>query len=158
MEPLFIILIILAVLCLLGWIGASDLCINCGRVVRKPFVRCYRCHQAIKRAGWHDPEYLPEVEERDARLGRSAFYVYVLNTDYGQYVGHSGNIRARLNAHTRDEVPSTAGGNPTIIWRSRPCSTRTSAMRFEAALKSWRDNRKEKFAEVTGIAPVPFRQ
>ncbi|MGR3914918.1 MAG: GIY-YIG nuclease family protein [Gammaproteobacteria bacterium] len=157
MEAL-IILLVLAALCGLAGMGASGSCKQCGRRIRKRYTRCYRCHRALKRGGWHDPENLPTVAERDAQLGRSAFYVYVLDTDYGQYVGHSANIRARLNAHTRGEVPSTAGGKPSIIWRSHPCSTRAGAMRFEAALKSWRDNRKDKFAAVTGLAPVPFRR
>ncbi|MCY4047118.1 MAG: GIY-YIG nuclease family protein [Candidatus Dadabacteria bacterium] len=99
---------------------------------------------------------MPELEEEDARFGRSKFYVYVLDTEYGYYIGHSGNIEARINAHFADEVPSTAGGNPEMLWRSRPFKKRADATRFEAALKSWRDNRKDKFHEYTGLPPVPF--
>jgi len=111
---------------------------------------------ALKRANWHDPENLPTLEEYDSQHRRKQFYVYVLDTDFGHYVGHSGNLGARLNAHVQGRVLSTADGNPKKIWQSAPLSTRADAARFEAALKSWRDNSREEFEQYTGYSPVPF--
>ena len=131
-------------------------CVKCGRGIVQPYTRCYRCHQARKRANWHEPERLPELTAWDAGRGRSEFYVYVLGTSYGHYVGHTGNIQARLRAHAAGEVPSTAGGEPKLIWRSVPLSTRDRATRFEAALKSWRDNERPEFRATTGHDASPF--
>ena len=133
-------------------------CINCGRGIAKPYIRCYRCHKARKRGNWHDPENLPELVTHDDTRGRSEFYVYVLDTSYGQYVGHTGNLRARMRAHTSGQVISTAGGEPKLIWKSRPIATRAGATRFEAALKSWRDNARPEFRETTGHDASPFRK
>ena len=130
-------------------------CVNCGRGIVEPYTRCYRCHQARKRANWHDPESLPELTARDAR-GRPEYYVYVLDTSYGHYVGHTGNIQARLRAHAAGEVLSTAGGEPKLIWKSAPLSSRDRATRFEAALKSWRDNERPEFRKTTGYDASPF--
>ena len=47
---------------------------------------------------WHDPEQLQGQAERDAQLGRSEFYVYVLDTDFGDYVGHSWHVGRRFAA------------------------------------------------------------
>ena len=131
-------------------------CVNCGRGITSPYTRCYRCNQARKRANWHDPENLPELAAQDTERGRLEFYVYVLDTSYGHYIGHTGNIRARMRAHTAGEVASTAGGEPKLIWTSRPVSTRAAATRFEAALKSWRDNERSEFRETTGYDASPF--
>lgn len=139
-------------------IAGKNFCNSCGRRIRKQYTHCYRCFRARKRANWHEPESLPELESRDAQLGRTVFYVYVVDTDFGQYVGHSGNIVPRLNAHMRGEVSSTAGGNPKMVWCSQPCATRKQAARFEAALKSLRDNRRNRFAEITGVTPRPWRR
>ncbi len=139
-----------------GWRNDDGQCINCGQDIRKPYTRCYRCHQWRKRANWHDPEQLSGLEKRDAQLGRSAFYVYVLDTAYGHYVGHSANVRSRIQAHEAGEVFSTAGGDPKIVWQSAPLPTRAEAARFEAALKSWRDNGKDAFKACTGFEPVSF--
>lgn len=131
-------------------------CADCGRRVRGNYVRCYRCNAHRRRSNWHDPEHLEDLEERDAELGRSEFYVYVLDTDYGHYVGHTANVRARLGAHVGNQVESTAGSEPELLWTSYPFRTRREAARFEAALKSLRDQGSERFQEITGIEPVPF--
>lgn len=131
-------------------------CADCGRPVRGNYTRCYRCNTRRRRSNWHDPEHLEGLEERDAELGRSEFYVYVLDTDYGHYVGHTANVRARLGAHVGNQVESTAGGEPELLWTSYPFRTRREAARFEAALKSLRDQRSEQFQEITGLEPVPF--
>lgn len=131
-------------------------CSDCGRRIRGNYTRCYRCNERRRRGHWHDPEHLDGLEARDAELGRSEFYVYVLDTDYGHYVGHTANVGARLGAHTTDQVESTAGGEPELLWTSYPFRTRREAARFEAALKSLRDQRSERFEEITGLEPVPF--
>ena len=132
-------------------------CADCGQPVRGRYTHCYRCHRRRQRTRWHDPEHLPDQSTRDAELGRSAFFVYVLETDYGHYVGHTGNLRARLAAHRSDEVPSTAGGNPELLWVSGRLSTREDAARFEAALKSMRDRGVSRYEEITGYAPDEFQ-
>ncbi len=131
-------------------------CSDCGRRIRGNYTRCYRCNERRRRGHWHDPEDLDGLAERDAELGRSEFYVYLLDTDYGHYVGHTANVGARLGAHTADQVESTAGGEPELLWTSYPFRTRKEAARFEAALKSLRDQRSERFQEITGLEPVPF--
>ena len=110
-----------------------------------------------KRVYWREPEILgPEQYKRDAAVPDRKFFVYVLETDYGHYVGHSGNLRARIRAHRDDEVWSTAGGNPELVWTSSPLHTRAEAMRFEAALKSWCAQRSPRFREITGLRLVPY--
>ena len=89
-------------------------------------------------------------------MGRSEFYVYVLDTDYGHYVGHTANVQARLGAHAAGQVESTAGGEPQLLWKSYPFRSRREAARFEAALKSLRDQGSDRFQEITGFAPIPF--
>ncbi len=131
-------------------------CQDCGRRIRGRYTRCYRCNRRRQRGSWHDPERLDGQDERDAELGRSEFYVYVLETDYGHYVGHTANVQARLGAHVADAVYSTAGSAPELIWTSYPLPTRAEAARFEAALKSLRDRQSERFHEITGAEPLPF--
>ena len=131
-------------------------CSDCGQRIRGNYTRCYRCNERRRRGHWHDPEHLDGLEERDAELGHSEFYVYVLDTDYGHYVGHTANVRARLGAHASNQVESTAGEEQELLWTSYPFRTRREAARFEAALKSLRDRRSERFHEITGLEPVPF--
>ena len=57
--------------------------------------------------------------ERDAQLGHTAFYAYVLDTDYGHYVGHKASVRDRVGQHQRDEAPATADGG-VISSRRKP--------------------------------------
>ena len=109
-------------------------------------------------ARYHVPEYLPEQVERDARLGHIRFYVYVLKTDYGHYVGHTANLPKRLVAHVSNDVESTAGGNPELLWSSPFFPTRKDAADYEARLKTWRDRSSERFFLVTGCMPIPFQR
>lgn len=134
----------------------SRACADCGRRIRGNYTRCYNCNLRRRRSSWHDPEELDGQEARDAELGRTEFYVYVLGTRYGHYVGHTANVGARLGAHRAGEVESTAGGEPELLWRSRPFRSRRDAARFEAAMKSLRDQQAERFREITGLAPIPF--
>lgn len=131
-------------------------CSDCGELIRSRYTRCYDCHRRRQRSSWHDPEFLVGQAERDAELGYNEFYVYVLHTDYGHYVGHTANVRSRLAAHKANKVQSTAGGNPELLWTSYPLDSRKEATQFEAALKSLRDRSAERFQEITGYEPIPF--
>ena len=108
---------------------------------------------------WYEPEDLgPEQDARDEAYGRTEFWVYVLTTDYGHYVGHTSNPWDRLPRHYGDEVESTAGGNADLAWITElSLRTREDATRYEAALKSWRDSESVEFTEHTGLVPVPWR-
>ena len=110
-------------------------------------------------ARWYEPEDLgPEQDARDEAYGRDEFYVYVLDSDYGHYVGHTANPRVRLPQHYAGEVPSTAGSNPDLAWITEvPFATRYEATHFESALKRWQDGEGGEFKEITGLEPVPWR-
>lgn len=110
-----------------------------------------------RRRGYYEPENLGgEQDRRDAAVAGRRFYVYVLETDRGHYVGHSARVRARAREHADGRSASTAGTNPELAWTSWPLETRAEAARFEAAMKALRDRRAERFREITGLAPEPF--
>ena len=112
-----------------------------------------------RRRRYYRPERLgSDQAQRDALISGRKYFVYVLETDYGHYVGHSARVRARVREHVDGQTPSTAGGNPVLAWTSYPLPTRDDAARFEAALKSLRDQRADRFREITGLDPVPFKQ
>ena len=112
-----------------------------------------------RRRHWYEPEDLgPEQDARDARDPSRRFFVCVLSTDsYGHYVGHSARPRARLREHQEDPDSPVAGGNPELIWVSRPFRTRRDAAGFEAAMKGLRQRRASRFEEIVGAPPEPFR-
>lgn len=110
-----------------------------------------------KRRRYYEPEDLgPPQDRRDAADPNRRYYVYVLDTDYGHYVGHTSHVGRRVKQHQAGETPSTAGSRPELAWTSGPLRTRADAARFEAALKSLRDQRARRFEEITGLEPVPF--
>ncbi len=76
---------------------------------------------------------------------------------YGHYVGHTGNIEARIRTHLANGSPQTAGGYPTKVWQSSPFKTREAAAHYEAVLKCWRDKRDYQFEEKTKMKPKPFK-
>ena len=139
---------------------SSSACRDCGRPLSGRGPRCSDCYRAFRSRqfsrNWHEPERLEGQEARDRELGRTAFFVYVLATHYGHYVGHTSNVNARVRWHQANEVPSTSGGNPALMWRSRPLHSREDAARFEAAMKSWRDSGSPRYRETTGFDPIPF--
>lgn len=109
------------------------------------------------RRRYYEPEDLGyEQDIRDAADPNRRFFVYVLDTDYGHYVGHTAHIGRRLREHQAGETASTAGGNPTLAWESGPFPKRRAAARFEADLKTWRDRRHQAFREYTDLDPIPF--
>ena len=110
-----------------------------------------------KRRRYYEPEDLGyEQDLRDAADPNRRFYVYVLDTDYGHYVGHTSHVGRRFREHQDGNTPSTAGSAPELAWTSSPLRTRADAARFEAALKSLRDQRARRFEEITSLEPVPF--
>ena len=110
-----------------------------------------------RRRRYYEPEDLgSEQDRRDAAVPNRRFYVYVLDTDYGHYVGHTAHVGRRFREHQDGETESTAGSNPELAWTSGPLRTRADAARFEAALKSLRDQRARRFEEITGLDAVPF--
>ena len=112
----------------------------------------------MRRRRYHQPEDLGrEQQRRDAADPNRRFFVYVLKTDYGHYVGHTAHVGRRLRQHRDDQVQSTAGGNPSLVWKSSPRATRKDAATFEAVMKSYRDQQSPRFVEIAGVAPVPWR-
>ena len=110
-----------------------------------------------RRGRYYEPEDLgSEQDRRDAAIPNRRYYVYVLDTDYGHYVGHTAHVGRRFREHQDGETESTAGSNPELAWTSGPLRTRADAARFEAALKSLRDQKARRFEEITGLAPLPF--
>lgn len=112
-----------------------------------------------RRRRYYKPEDLgDEQDRRDAAIPNRRFYVYVLATDDGHYVGHTAHVGRRLREHQDGETESTAGSNPDLAWTSGPLQKRADAAGFEAALKSLRDQRAPRFKEITGLDPIPFRR
>ena len=108
---------------------------------------------------WHEPEYLgPTQFLRDQDFPNRKYFVYVLETDYGHYVGHTARFDARMREHERGDTWSTRDGNPREVWRSGPFDMRDQATKFEAALKSLRDQKAKRFQEIVGVSPRPFRR
>ena len=110
-----------------------------------------------RRRRYYEPEDLgAEQDRRDAAIPNRRYYVYVLDTDYGHYVGHTAHVGRRFREHQDGETESTAGSNPELAWTSGPLKTRADAARFEAAMKALRDKRARRFEEITGLDPIPF--
>ena len=110
-----------------------------------------------RRRRYYEPEDLGyEQDRRDAAVPNRRYYVYVLDTDYGHYVGHTAHVGRRFREHQDGETESTAGSNPELAWTSGPLKTRADAARFEAAMKALRDQRARRFEEITGLDPIPF--
>ena len=109
-----------------------------------------------RRSTWREPERLAGQTLRDARFKNRKYFVYVLATDAGHYVGHSYSVRNRVAQHRRGDVRSTQGTNPELVWKSRPYAARQEAADFEAALKSLRDQRHPKFEDITDQRPQPW--
>lgn len=116
--------------------------------------RCSSCHAAWKKTGIHAAENMSFLHDAD----RNEFYVYILDTDAGHYVGHSQNVGIRFQMHVSDKVPSTRGLQPKLVWVSDRFETRAEAAGFEAALKTLRDQRHPRFKHFTGREPMVFKR
>ena len=118
-----------------------------------------------RRINWVDPEDLGvEQARKDAdyskRYPNRKFYVYVLRTDFGHYVGHTRFMSSRMLAHRDGNVKSTSGSTVyEVVWVSPGFSTRECATKKEAQLKSLLcqgDRGASRFKEWTGLDPIPF--
>ena len=105
----------------------------------------------------YDIERHPRWDREDARSPERKFFVYVLSTKYGHYVGHTGNLTKRMDDHRQGKVQSTYGSRPRLIWNSRPFPSRDVAAEFERALKFLRDRRDPEYRALIGRNPVPWR-
>ena len=105
---------------------------------------------------YHPEDLGPDQDQRDIAIPGRRFFVYVLDTDSGHYVGHTARLNARMREHRGGEVASTAGTNPMLAWQSGPMARRGDAARFEAALKSWLDSGSSMFEETTRLRPKKF--
>ncbi|MBC6412890.1 MAG: hypothetical protein GDA39_08475 [Hyphomonadaceae bacterium] len=65
-----------------------------------------------RRSYWHKPERLYGQNDRDAKHPDRKYFVYVLNTDSGHYVGHSYSVDTRVTQHRGGKVQSTRGTCP----------------------------------------------
>ena len=103
-----------------------------------------------ERLGWRQ-SLADEVRDRDA------FYVYVLDTDSGIYVGHTADFEERMLRHLEGRVSSTRFS----VIRRGYCNaisfgSREEAAEYEAYLKNLRDSLDERFYEEVGLPPLPF--
>lgn len=105
----------------------------------------------------YDIERNPQWDRSDADTHGKEFFVYVLSTAYGHYVGHTGDLAKRLDEHNSGKVQSTYGSHPRLIWKSRPFPNRNAAAEFERALKVLRDHRDAEYRKLINRKPVPWR-
>ena len=106
----------------------------------------------------HSPEWeiARRAESADARDPNRRFFVYVLDTSYGTYVGHTHDVKQRLKEHEMGRSVSTRGGKPVLLWESDAFNTREEVLHLEARLKNFRDNLTPEFTRITGMQPIPF--
>ncbi len=100
-------------------------------------------------------EISDEQDARDREHNRSEFYVYVLITNHGHYVGHTGRFEQRMREHFTKDIPATEGRR--LRWVSEKFSTRLEAAHYEAYLKNLRDNRRPEYKQITKLRPRPYR-
>ncbi len=105
----------------------------------------------------HEIEWFPGRAERDAQQERSTFFVYVLHTDCGHYVGHTSDVEQRLHAHQAGSVVSTAGSHPVLI-KKLAYDTRDEAAHMESVLKTLRDARSPAYERWVGHEPLPWNR
>lgn len=105
--------------------------------------------------GTYPLEISDEQDARDRERNRSEFYVYVLITNHGHYVGHTGRFEQRMKEHFSHDIPATAGRR--LRWVSEKFSTRLEAAHYEAYLKNLRDNRRPEYKQITKLRPRPYK-
>ena len=105
----------------------------------------------------HEIEWLPGQAERDDQQERRKFFVYVLHTDCGHYIGHTADVEQRLHAHQSGSVVSTAGRHPVLI-KKLQCSTRDEAALMESVLKTLRDAMSPAYGQMVGHEPLPWNR
>lgn len=105
----------------------------------------------------HEIEWLPGQAERDDQQERRKFFVYVLHTDCGHYIGHTADVEQRLHAHQAGSVVSTAGRHPVLI-KKLEYNTRDEAAHMESVLKTLRDARSPAYEPWVGHEPLPWNR
>lgn len=100
-------------------------------------------------------EISDEQDDRDRERNRSEFYVYVLLTNHGHYIGHTGRFEQRMREHFTKDIPATAGRR--LRWVSEKFGTRLEAAHYEAYLKNLRDNRRPEYKQITNLRPRPYK-
>lgn len=128
-------------LCVNDYSVSGGLCDSC-RIVRK-----WLPH--VKYASEMDGLGLSDRENQ-------LYFVYVLHTDVGTYVGHTANLDVRFGQHQSGRVRSTYRANPKVVWQSLPLKSRRTADNYERTLKTMREQRHEDFIRITGVAPKPW--
>ncbi len=103
---------------------------------------------------YHAPEPYRAWAKGDEYHG-GPWHVYILDTDAGHYIGHTGNLERRIGEHERGQHKATRGFRPTLVWATEQPS-REEATLLEATLKSLRDQRADTFEAMTGIKPIPL--
>ena len=103
---------------------------------------------------YHAPEPYRAWAKGDEHHG-GPWHVYILHTDAGHYIGHTGNLERRLSEHERGQHKATLGLRPTLVWATEQ-PRREEATLLEATLKSLRDQRADTFEAMTGIKPIPL--
>ena len=81
------------------------------------------------------------------------YWVYVLGTDLGSYVGHTNSVPRRLREHRSNSVGSTKGTDPYLQWQSRPLRSRKYADDMERVLKTLLEREHSDFYEITSVTP-----
>ena len=106
----------------------------------------------------HTPEWeiARFAADADAQDPNRRFFVYLLDTSYGTYVGHSHDVQKRLREHKSGRSVSTRGGKPVFLWSSEAFNTREEVLLFETRLKDLRDTQNPEFVAITGVQPIPF--
>lgn len=105
-------------------------------------------------SNWVEPEDLSNPPDDD--FGPFHCFVFWLVDVQRYYVGHTGNLDARIGAHIRGEYEKTAGHKLELLWVSGALPTREDSQRFEAALKSYvKQGNVYDFERCTGIHMDP---
>ena len=79
------------------------------------------------------------------------FYVYVLDTDTGWYVGSTNDVERRVREHKAGRTRSTRGKNPRHVWTSPAMPNRAVALAFEKELVWYRNSKSKMWTETTGL-------
>ena len=111
----------------------------------------------LERLHPHEIEWLPGQAERDDQQERHTFFVYVLHTDCGHYIGHTADVEQRLHAHQAGSVLSTVGRHPVLI-KMLQYDTRCEAAHMESVLKTLRDARSPAYVPWVGHEPLPWNR
>lgn len=94
-----------------------------------------------------------DLQDRDG--GYEDFYVYILATIHGHYIGHTGRFNQRMKDHFTRDVPVTEGRE--LVWVSEKFNTRLEAAHYESYLKILRQRKRPEYKEITNLRPWPYK-